>query len=137
MAGYSGTALVKKLAIKPSYLVALIHAPDGFQDTLKPHPENVSFRTDLRGRSAFDVIVWFVPDSSALSRRFGEIADRLKPSGGLWVAWPKKASGVVTDLNEAVVRQTGLEVGLVDNKVCAIDEVWSGLRFVVRLIDRG
>lgn len=136
MAGYSGTPLPKKLGIKAKHQVALIASPPGFRVTLLPLPEDVEVRTDLGGRGSFDVIVWFVSNLDALAGKFTKVASRLVTTGGLWVAWPKKASGVARDLNEAVVQRVGLDAGLVDNKVCAIDEVWSGLRFVVRLVDR-
>ena len=90
----------------------------------------------LRGTKPFDVIVWFVQRRSVLSKRFSSIAKRLDPAGGFWVAWPKQASGVVTDVNGNTVREVVLTSGLVDNKVCAIDDTWSGLRGVVRLKDR-
>src|SRR5205823_1691817 len=97
-------------------------------------PTDVSSRHDLAGEP-LDVIVLFAPARAALGRRFRPAARRLSPAGALWVAWPKKASGVPTDLTEDVVREVGLDAGLVDNKVCAIDEVWSGLRLVVRVRD--
>src|SRR5713226_2984681 len=136
MAGYSGTPLVKKLGIKPGSRVGLMDSPAGFAESLNPLPEDVVIQTGLEGRVLFDVILWFTPNLTALKREFGRFATRLTPAGGLWVAWPKKASGVVTDLTESLVQQVGLDKGLVDNKVCAVDDVWSGLRFVIRLVDR-
>jgi hypothetical protein len=135
MAGYSGTPLVKKLGIKARHRLALLGAPAGFEATLGELPEGVAVREELDG-DPLDVILLFTPDRAALKRGFARAARRLAPAGGLWVAWPKKASGVPTDLTEDVVRAHGLDVGLVDNKVCAIDEVWAGLRFVIRLKDR-
>ena len=135
MAGYSGTPLVRKLGVKPGHRVALLGAPDGFVAALGPLPADVGVQDDLRGEPP-DVIVLFAPDRAALLRGFGGAARRLSPAGGLWVAWPKKASGVATDLTESAVRAVGLGAGLVDNKVCAIDDIWSGLRFVVRVQDR-
>jgi hypothetical protein len=135
MAGYSGTPLVRKLGIKPGHRLALLGAPDGFDSTLGAVPKGVEVQNDLRGEP-LDVIVLFAPDRAALLRRFAAAARRLVPAGGLWAAWPKKASGVPTDLTEDEVRAVGLDAGLVDNKVCAIDDVWSGLRFVVRVQDR-
>jgi hypothetical protein len=135
MAGYSGTPLVKKLGIKPGHRLALVGAPEGFAETLGPLPAGAIMQADLGGE-AFDVIVLFMPDRATLKRRFSAAAGRLTPAGGLWAAWPKKASRVPTDLTESVVREFGLDAGLVDNKVCAIDEVWAGLRFVVRVRDR-
>ena len=133
-AGYSGTPLVKKLGIKPGATVALIGAPDGFDDTVGELPDGVTVRRRLQGR--FDVIVAFYVESSVLERRLPALRRALQPAGGLWLAWPKRASGVATDLSDNVVRELGLAAGLVDNKVCAIDEVWSGLRLVYRLRDR-
>jgi hypothetical protein len=133
-AGYSGTPLVSKLGIKPGTTLALIGAPDGFDDTLGELPDGVTVRRRLQGR--LDVIVAFYVERSALERRLPALRDALQPAGGLWVAWPKRASGVATDVSETVVRELGLAAGLVDNKVCAIDAVWSGLRLVYRLRDR-
>jgi hypothetical protein len=133
-AGYSGTPLVSKLGIKPGTTLALIGAPDGFDDTLGELPDGVTVRRRLQGR--LDVIVAFYVERSALERRLPALRDALQPAGGLWIAWPKRASGVATDVSETVVRELGLAAGLVDNKVCAIDAVWSGLRLVYRLRDR-
>ena len=134
MAGYSGTPLAKKLGIKAGHRVGLIGAPEGFEETLEGLPEGVRFSRRAAGR--FDVVVFFTQRATELRRRFGKLATRLDKAGGLWIAWPKKSSGVVSDVIEGLVRQTGLEGGLVDNKICAIDETWSGLRFVYRLEDR-
>lgn len=135
MAGYSGTPLPQKLGIKTGHRVALIDAPKDFRSTLGELPVHVVL-TEKLGGSPSNVIVWFVTKQSILARRFTSIAKHLDPSGGLWVAWPKKASGVPTDVNENTVRAVALAAGLVDNKVCAIDDTWSGLRCVVRLKDR-
>ena len=131
MAGYSGTPLVQKLGIKPNGRVALIDAPKGFALAL---PEGAALR-DARARD-LDVIVWFVTARAAFAKKLAPVAARLQPAGGLWIAWPKKASGVATDMTENVVREVALPTGLVDNKVCAIDDTWSGLRLVVRLENR-
>lgn len=136
MAGYSSTPLPKKLGIKPGSRLWLAHAPDGFDSTLKPLPSGVQITTSPRGSSTFDVILLFTPNRAALTRHFTIAKSRLDPAGGLWIAWPKKASGVPTDLTEDVIRDLALAAGLVDNKVCAIDDTWSGLRLVVRLKDR-
>ena len=132
--GYSGTPLPKKLGIKAGSRVALVSAPDGFDETLGALPDGVQVRRQARGKS--DVIVFFVTRAAELSRRFATLARALEPDGGLWVAWPKKSAGVATDVVFEVVQRVGLDAGLVDNKVCAIDETWSGLRFVHRLADR-
>ena len=133
-AGYSGTPLAKKLGIKPGHRVGLIGAPAGFEAALEGLPEGV--RLSRRAAGRFDVIVFFTKRAAELERRFGQLAAKLDTAGGLWVAWPKKASNVVTDVVEGLVRATGLDGGLVDNKICAVDETWSGLRFVYRLKDR-
>jgi hypothetical protein len=134
MAGYSQTPLDKKLGIKPGHAVALLNAPNGFLKYLGPLPEGARVVDDAKTK--LDVVVLFVSDAADLRGSFARVAKRLNPAGGLWVGWPKKASGVPTDLTEDVVRRIGLDVGLVDNKVCAIDDVWSGLRFVIRVQDR-
>lgn len=134
MAGYSGTPLPRKLGIGEGARVALVRAPEGFEDALAPLPDGARLRADARG--TLDVVVFFVTRRSELERRFPKLAGHLAPAGGLWVAWPKRASGVATDLGEGAVRSIGLAAGLVDNKVCAVDDTWSGLRFVYRLADR-
>ena len=131
-AGYSGTPLPVKLGIRPGGRVLVVGAPEAFD--LGPLPDVVVHRR--AGRSPYDVVLAFAPDRRALLRRFGPARDRLTTAGGLWVAWPKRSSGVPSDLDENVVREVGLAAGLVDTKVCAIDATWSGLRFVVRLRDR-
>ena len=136
MTGYSGTPLPKKLGIKPGHRVALLAAPSSFLEVLGPLPEGVRIVRGLRGSKPFDVIVWFVKRRSDLGKRFSSIAARLDPAGGLWVAWPKQTSGVETDVNGDTLREAMLTFGLVDNKICAIDETWSGLRGIVRLRDR-
>ncbi len=136
MAGYSGTPLPQKLGIKPGHRVALVGAPDDFPKLLGELPAGASLRAAPGGAEPFDVIVYFVDSHTRLSADFAKLAHRLAPAGGLWVAWPKKASGVATDLTEDRVREVGLEGGLVDNKVCAVDATWSGLRFVFRVKDR-
>ena len=133
-AGYSGTPLPRKLGIKPGARLALLGAPPDFDATLGELPPAVTIRRRLRG--PVDVIVAFHVRRAELERRLPALRGALDPAGGLWVAWPKRASGVPTDVTEGVVRELGLAAGLVDNKVCAIDGVWSGLRLVFRLRDR-
>ena len=130
----SGTPLARKLGIKPGARLALIGAPDGFEGTLGELPPGVVARRSLRG--GFDVAVAFFVQRRALGRRLPGLTAALDPTGGLWIAWPKRSSGLDTDVTEGVVRELGLAAGLVDNKVCAVDRVWSGLRFVYRLPDR-
>lgn len=133
-AGYSGTPLPKKLGIKKGARVAVLGAPETFDRTLGKLPSGVELRT--RATGTFDVLVFFTKRAAELERRFSILTRALDPDGGLWIAWPKKASGVKTDLTFEVVQPIGLDAGLVDNKVCAIDDVWSGLRFVYRVADR-
>lgn len=125
--GYSGTALPRKLGIAPGSRVAALAAPPGFVDRLDGAPTHSLVRGE-----PFDVIVQFATTRSTLERRLDTLIAALAPRGGLWIAWPKRASGVATDLSEHVVRDRVLRTGLVDNKVCAIDETWSALRFVRR-----
>jgi hypothetical protein len=136
-AGYSGTPLPRKLGIKDGHRVLLAGAPADFDlgdlPALDLHGVEVQRRASTK---PYDVIVAFTPDRRTLDRRFPAVARRLVANGGLWIAWPKRSSGVPTDLDENVVRDVGLAAGLVDNKVCAVDATWSGLRFVVRLRDR-
>jgi hypothetical protein len=132
--GYSGTPLATKLGIKPDHRVALIGAPDTLADDLAPLPDGVTPVTRLS--KTHDVIVAFFDRRAALEKRFPALQKALDPSGGLWIAWPKTASKVPTDITEDVVREIALAAGLVDNKVCAIDAIWSGLRVVVRVKDR-
>lgn len=134
-AGYSGTPLPKKLGVKEKTRLTLVGAvPRGFDRTLGRLPAGVEVRKQARGRS--DVIVCFVTRRSELARRFPALKRALEPAGGLWIAWPKRASGIETDMTEDVVREIAIPGGLVDNKVCAIDETWSGLRLVYRVADR-
>lgn len=135
MAGYSGTPLPQKLGIKSGHRVALIDAPQGFMRTLGELPDGVTI-AQASGKARVDIIVWFVTRQSVLENRFSGLKKRLQPDGGLWVAWPKKTSGVKSDITENTVRAVALASGLVDNKVCAIDSTWSGLRCVIRLKDR-
>jgi hypothetical protein len=131
-AGYSGTPLPKKLGIKPGHRVLLLSAPEHFEsDTL---PEGVKVGRRLGGTA--DVIVSFHTERADLARRMPQLRAAMEPAAGLWIAWPKRASKVPTDLTENVVRDLALENVLVDNKVAALDEKWSGLRLVIRLRDR-
>lgn len=134
MAGYSGTPLAKKLGIKPGDAVGVFSAPPNFVDLLRPNPGEVTLVSEPE--QACDVLVVFATDLPALRRRLARALRFLPAVGGLWIAWPKRSSGVDTDLSFGIVQPVGLDSGLVDNKVCAIDETWSGLRFVVRTKDR-
>src|SRR6267142_244260 len=133
MAGYSGTPLVKKLGIKPGFNIAFVNAPSGFATDLNLPPD-VSINS--RSGKPLDFAQLFVKSEKELKTKFSKYAKRLNASGMLWVSWPKKSSGVSSDLSENVVREIGLAARLVDVKVCAVSEVWSGLKFVYRLKDR-
>jgi len=130
--GYSGTPLAKKLGIKQGHSVALLGAPKDF--AIDDLPDGVAPCTTACG--ANDVIVSFHEWRADLEKKVPKLLDALDVNGGLWIAWPKKASKVPTDVTEDTVREVFLPLGLVDNKVCAIDEVWSGLRLVIRLENR-
>ncbi|MEO8701685.1 MAG: DUF3052 domain-containing protein [Kofleriaceae bacterium] len=133
-AGYSGTPLPQKLGIKDNHAVALLGAPRGFE--LGTLPTTARLQTGLRGKTPLDVIVVFVKQKSNLVAQLDACRPRMQQAGGLWIAWPKKASGVATDIVEQTIRDVALPTGLVDNKVCAIDDTWSGLRLVIRLENR-
>jgi hypothetical protein len=134
VAGYSGTPLAKKLGIRDGSRVTLLAAPAGIAEALAPLPDGARI---LRGaRSRVDVVLFFTRRSSELAREIASLKSRIEPNGGLWIAWPKRASGVPTDLAFSAVQGIGLAAGLVDTKICAVDEVWSGLRFVYRLGER-
>jgi hypothetical protein len=134
-AGYSATPLPRKLGIKPGHRVLLLGAPEGFAEgTLGELPEGVKVGTRATGMA--DVIVAFHLRRAELAKRMPALRKLMEPAAGLWIAWPKRASKVETDITEDVVRELALAHTLVDNKVCAIDETWSGLRLVIRLRDR-
>lgn len=133
-AGYSRKRLVEKLGIKPGTRIAIVAAPPGYRSTLGALPPGVTVGTAPRGTLSF--IHFFTKKRALLGRRFPALKRALAQDGALWVSWPKKASGVATDLTEDVVREVALAGGLVDVKVCAIDEVWSGLKLMRRLKDR-
>jgi hypothetical protein len=132
MAGYSGTPLVQKIGIKAGHRILLRNHPASFLKDLGELPEGAS---QANGGKA-NVVVCFTDRLADLRKTFPSLAGKLVPDGMLWISWPKKASGRQTDLTEDVVRKVGLECGLVDVKVCAIDDTWSGLKFVVRVKDR-
>lgn len=133
-AGYSRVPLTRKLGIRPGVRLGLLGAPDGLQQTLGPLPDGVVVRRSAQG--PLDLIVAFFVERAALERVFWTLCTAIDPAGGVWIAWPKRGSGMSTDLFEDAVREIGLAAGLVDNKVCAIDQVWSALRFVYRVADR-
>lgn len=133
MAGYSGTPLVKKLGIKDGSNIFIVNAPAGFEQRLEL-PQGVT--VNRKSGEPHDFVLFFAKSQHVLEKDFSRYAAKLTPAGMFWVSWPKKTSGVQSDLNENVVRDIGLAKGMVDVKVCAIDEVWSGLKFVFRLKDR-
>ncbi len=134
-AGYSGTPLAKKLGIKAGEVVAVLNDPGHFVELVAPLPPGVTFRRDARRRA--DVVVLFTAKRAELARRLGTLGRLIYPDGALWVCWPKKASRVATDMTEDVVRDGALPRGLVDVKVGAIDDTWSGLKVVWRKELRG
>ena len=136
MAGYSGTPLARKLGINEGHAVAVLHGPDGFGDVLEPLPDGAVVTTPRRVPKRIDLVVAFYTQRARFESEIDAMGRAVFPDGGLWIAWPKKASKVATDIDENVVRSLGLAAALVDNKVAAIDEVWSGLRLVIRVRDR-
>lgn len=134
MPGYSGTPLSKKLGIKDGARVRLFDVPADVRAELKQSLARCEILSD--GKKEVDLMMLFSKSEDELSAKFGQIAKQLAPAGMLWISWPKKSSGVATDLTEDVVREIGLAAGLVDVKVCAVTDVWSGLKFVRRLKDR-
>ena len=140
-AGYSGTPLARKLGIRAGQRIATLHAPDQLPDILRPLPDDVVIEPDPTATPAdpaegYDLVMVFIPGAEALEDRIRRARSLLAWSGGLWVAWPKKASPLHRGLAREAVRAAGLQAGLVDNKVCAIDDDWSALRFVYRVADR-
>jgi hypothetical protein len=134
MAGYSGTPLPKKLGIKEGFRVAFLDLPSDVKAELKGALASCQSVKD--GKAPLDFAMVFVKSQAELKKEFPRFARLLAPAGMLWASWPKKTSGVATDLTENDVRRIGLEVGLVDVKVCAVNDVWSGLKFVIRVKDR-
>ena len=134
MPGYSGTPLPKKLGIKPGFRLLFLDAPSGVLAELKPSMAGCEV---VRSRKVqIDFAIVFAKSRSMLSTEFNRLEKQLSPAGMLWASWPKKSAGVATDLDENVVREIGLAAKLVDVKVCAVTEIWSGLKFVRRLKDR-
>jgi len=129
LSGYSGTPLVKKLGIKPNFVLTLVDAPAGFRKLLKPMPSGVTLRMRLSGNNG--LIIWFVKSQKSLADRISDMSSRVGDAG-MWIVWPKQRSRASHDLSQKSVREVGLSSGLVDYKVCAIDDTWSGLKFAVR-----
>ena len=130
-AGYSGTPLSKKLGIKSGMSVAVLHGPEDFKKTLGTLPEGVELHTSLRSQQV-DLVIAFVKERRHLAQNFGRLVAILPSDGVLWVAWPKKASRVMTDMSDGAIREIALPTGWVDIKVCAIDATWSGLKLMLR-----
>ena len=129
MAGYAGAPLPKKLGIKANAKVYLIDAPEGFETSMPNLPEGISFEREIPEHH--DLAIWFVKSQEALDKHIKKVKAKVG-KGGLWIAWPKKTSGVASDLSQTAVRKKGLSTGLVDYKVCSIDKTWSGLKFALR-----
>jgi hypothetical protein len=130
--GYSGTPLARKLGIGDGDAVALIGAPEWLEDNLRAEPDIASVHTDLVADARYDVILAFVTRRAELEAELPRLRARMAPACGLWIAWPKRAARLPTDMTDEAVREVALPTGLVDNKVCAIDDTWSGLRLVIR-----
>ncbi|MEY2495417.1 MAG: hypothetical protein QOJ45_1909 [Verrucomicrobiota bacterium] len=130
MAGYSGAPLVQKLGIKPEHKVVTIGAPAGYRKLLAPLPKGISFTTEVTAAAAF--IHLFVTKRQTLNKELKRLRRLIADTGVLWVSWPKKSSGVTTDITEDVIREVALPLGFVDVKVCAVDETWSGLKLMIR-----
>lgn len=133
---HAGTPLPRKLGIGEGDELALIGAPEWFEDTIGQLPDVASVHTDLADDARYDVIVAFITERAELEAELPRLRARMAPACGLWIAWPKRASGVPTDMTDQVIRDVALPTGLVDNKVCAIDDTWSGLRLVIRRENR-
>jgi hypothetical protein len=134
MAGYSGTPLAQKLGIKAGHKVVTIGAPAGYRKLLSPLPEKVSFTRETKTGATF--IHLFVADRKTMERELKRLRKLISDNGILWVSWPKKSSGVTTDVTEDVIREVALPLGFVDVKVCAVDETWSGLKLMIRRENR-
>ena len=134
MAGYSGRSVVQKLGIKPGFCIFVDGAPASYDDVVGPLPADVTLAPRLKAR--LDMAPVFATQAAALRKKLPACRDAIAPDGMVWVSWPKKSSGVATDVTENVVRDTALSLGLVDIKVCAIDDTWSGLKLVIPLKQR-
>jgi len=132
--GYSGTPTVQKLGIKPGLRLTVLNAPRDYRHIVEGLPQDVELRTRLRGKS--DLVHLFVTREAELTRHVRALRSAIEPNGAIWVSWPKRASKVSTDLTEDVIRRVAVAHQLVDVKVCAVDDTWSGLKLVVRVADR-
>jgi hypothetical protein len=138
MAGYSGTPLVKKIGIKPDHRVAVVDSPNGFAKELGPMPEGAKFVSAYGAAKpgTLDVVILFLKSRASMEKQLPKLKTKITQAGMIWAAWPKKACGIETDLNENIIRDTAIALGLVDIKVCAINEIWSGLKLVIPVKDR-
>jgi hypothetical protein len=135
MAGYSGRSVVQKLGVKPGFRIFVDGAPDSYHDVIGPLPADITLAPRLK--APLDMVHVFAKQAAALRRKLPACREAIAPDGMVWVSWPKKSSGVATDVTENVVRDTALSLGLVDIKVCAIDDTWSALKLVIPLKQRG
>ena len=134
MAGYSGKSLAQKLGIKSGARMVVLNAPAGYWNLIGPPPQGLTMADADLG--PVDIVHVFVKDSKTLAQGLAALRERIAPNGMIWVSWPKRSSGVATDLDENAIRAMALSAGLVDVKVCAVDETWSGLKLVIRRRDR-
>lgn len=133
-AGYSGTPLAKKLGIKPGFNIKLVNAPDNYFDLFTDLPGDLNFKPDIDIKK--DLIHFFTKKEDEFIKILPQLKDEIRPNGVIWASWPKKASKIVTDITEDTIRNYAIKIGLVDIKVCAIDEIWSGLKLVIPVKDR-
>lgn len=134
MAGYSKKSLVQKLGLKEGQVMIILNPPPNYDQTLGKLPDNIAVSDTLTG--PLDFIHFFTQERAILENQFQSLKQALAPTGMLWISWPKRSSKVETDLDENLIREIGLSNGLVDVKVCAVDDIWSGLKFVYRRQDR-
>lgn len=132
--GYSGTPLTKKLGIKENFRIRLINAPENYYELLEPLPENLELIEDVT--CCKDFIHYFTKQTSELEKDIPNLKREIKPEGMIWISWPKRAAKIQTDISEDIIRNIALKNGLVDIKVCAVDEVWSALKLVIPVKDR-
>jgi hypothetical protein len=136
MAGYSGTPLAKKLGIKAGMVVRTVNAPPNYAALLDPLPEDATIASAQSKDTELDIVHVFATTRTELVRSLGSCLSKIKQNGAIWVSWPKKSSGISSEINEGSVREVALPLGLVDIKVCAVDEVWSGQKLVIRKENR-
>jgi Protein of unknown function (DUF3052) len=132
--GYSGTPLTKKLGLKEGFTIRIVNPPDYYFDLFEDLPQNISIRDEKKTKK--DFIHYFTKQAQELNKNIVSLKKEIVPNGMIWISWPKKSSGMITDVTEDVIRQLALANGLVDIKVCAVDEVWSGLKLVIPVKDR-